>query len=114
MGQVVRNSMRDDGIKGAIKVYGEALQQPDKAKAILVGTNDNTAEIVKMVLQKYQVADNPEKYGLFERTPEGGRSLFFFFFFFFFYCSLFLLSLLTPGVKMQRSTPLMTTTIPSS
>jgi len=65
--------MRDDGIKGAIKVFGEALQQPDKAKAILVGTNDNTAEVVKMVLQKYQVTVNPEKYGLFERTPEGGK-----------------------------------------
>lgn len=54
-------------------MHGEAFHQEDKIKAILVDTNMTSVEVVKLALQKFQVNDNPEKYGLFERTPEGGQ-----------------------------------------
>jgi len=75
LNQFRKNSVRDDVVKGAIKVFGESLNLVDKSKAILIDTAMSTEEAIKLVLQKFQVLDNPEKYGLFERNAEGEEYL---------------------------------------
>jgi len=75
LNQFRKSSIRDDVIKGAIKVFGESLNLQDKSKAILIDSTISTEDVIKLVLQKYQVLDNHEKYGLFERTAEGEEYL---------------------------------------